>query len=50
VTSTGSIKTTLDTYSHVMPTIHADAVRRLDLMLGEVDPAGEADGVKQSAE
>ena len=29
-----SITTTLDTYSHVMPTLHADAVRRLDILLG----------------
>lgn len=28
-----SITTTMDTYSHVMPTIHDDAVRRLDSIL-----------------
>jgi integrase len=42
-----SIKTTLDTYSHVMPTIHDDAIRRLDLILG--DPADDTGGMQPSA-
>jgi integrase len=36
-----SIKTTLDTYSHVMPTIHDDAIRRLDLIIDGGDPADD---------
>jgi integrase len=44
-----SIKTTLDTYSHVMPTIHDDAIRRLDLILGADDPGDETDRVDSSA-
>jgi hypothetical protein len=37
------------TYSHVMPTIHDDAIRRLDLILGDNDPADGAEGVEPSA-
>jgi integrase len=44
-----SIKTTLDTYSHVMPTIHDDAIRKLDLILGDDDPADNTQGAEPSA-
>jgi integrase len=44
-----SIKTTLDTYSHVMPTIHDDAIRKLDLILGADDPGHKTDGVEPPA-
>jgi integrase len=44
-----SIKTTLDTYSHVMPTIHDDAIRRLDLILGDGGPADDTGGTQPSA-
>jgi integrase len=44
-----SIKVTLDVYSHVMPTMHAEAMRRLDLILGGDDPADDTDGVEPSA-
>jgi integrase len=39
-----SIKVTLDVYSHVMPTMHAEAMRRLDLILGGDDGADDTDG------
>jgi integrase len=31
-----TITTTMDTYSHVLPTMHDDAVRRLDEALDQV--------------
>ena len=44
-----SIKTTLDTYSHVMPTIHDDAIRRLDLIIDGDDPGDDENGIQPSA-
>jgi hypothetical protein len=32
-----SIMTTLDTYSHVVPAIHDDGIRKLDVILGGDD-------------
>ncbi len=45
-----SIKVTLDIYSHVLPTIQEEAVRRLDLLLTEAHSggAGVSAGVKGS--
>jgi len=44
-----SIKTTLDTYSHVFPTIHDDAIRLLDLILDGDDSADDTDGAEPSS-
>jgi integrase len=44
-----SIKVTMDVYSHVMPTMHAEAIRRLDLILRGDDPADDTDEVEPSA-
>jgi len=33
-----TVLTTLDTYSHVMPTLQAEAIRRLDLLLAGIQP------------
>ena len=44
-----SIKVTLDTYSHVMPTMHAEAMRRLDRILRSEDPEEGPDEAESSA-
>jgi len=44
-----SIKVTLDTYSHVMPTMHAEAMRRLDRILRGEDPVEGPDEAESSA-
>jgi len=44
-----SIKVTLDTYSHVMPTMHAEAMRRLDRILRGEDPVEGPDQAESSA-
>jgi hypothetical protein len=31
-----TVMTTLDTYSHVIPTLHVDAVQKLDELLDQV--------------
>lgn len=43
-----SIKVTLDVYSHVTPTMHAEAMRRLDRILRGEDPANDTHGVEPS--
>ena len=44
-----SIKVTLDTYSHVMPTMHAEAIRRLDRILRGEGPEDGPDQAEPSA-
>jgi integrase len=44
-----TITTTMDTYSHVMPTLQADAVRRLDRILRGQDPQEGPDQAQPNA-